>query len=114
MKRSEACNLLTKIASNELNDHEISKELFKARDVVVCAPNGILDVLATGEIRKHYAQVLRDYLYVFRNVEMISSNIRDSIVGLEIALKNGFDDDCECYLETRCKTCPNCKSGTIG
>ena len=43
MKRNEACVFLTKIAQDELISDDYSRMLFKARDIVICEDNRILE-----------------------------------------------------------------------
>lgn len=113
MKRNEACALLTKIASSEMIDNIVSKELLKARDIVVCEPHKVLDVLATDEARYTYSGFLHEYLCRLFNTNLLSHEIGGGILKLDTCLSSGFEDGCdEMYLPTRCKTCPNFKGNT--
>ena len=110
MRRNEACSILTKIASDELIDKFFSREILKARDIVVCEPHKVLDVLATDEQRQTMKmQLLEDIRFMIDN-SMIDASIRKPLYDLRVALSNHFQDGCEkAYLKDRCQNCPNFK-----
>lgn len=110
MKRNEACALLTKIALNELIDEQVSKDLLKARDIVVCEPNKVLDVLSTLHTKCLSKEYLLDYISDMLNDNIFSQSIQRDLYYLqkEINGESKFEGKCtEMYLETRCKNCPN-------
>ena len=110
MKRYEACELLTKIASDELINSGTSLELFKERDVVICGDNKILDVLATDKDRKRYMEMLDYNIRALLEIELLSFEIGHGLTELEKALKDGFDGKCDsAFLTDRCSKCPNFK-----
>ena len=106
MKRNEACNLLTMIASSELIDKHASRSIFKARDIIVCEPNSILDVLATPQTRNIYKDTLLDYINRLTSDDMVNNDVRKQLNDLKLAIDDGFESTCEEeFLPTRCKTC---------
>lgn len=107
MKRNEACRFLTRIASSEIIDMQVCKELIKARDIVVCEPNAILDVLATERTKEVYKNQLIEYLELIENSAIIDMEIRGYARNLVMALKcNLLEDKCEqVFLDTRCRSC---------
>ncbi len=114
MRRNEACALITRIAQNELIDKEVSKSLLKARDIVICEYNGILDVLATGETRKAYKSQLSNIIRSLDESYLVSDDIRKPLNQLWLDLHANpesnitFYEKCEeMFLPTRCKDCPN-------
>lgn len=113
MERQEACLLLTKIASSELIDKTIGKEILKARDIVVCEQNKILDVLATEATRKKYLRILEIYIDRIINTLLIDKDTEKKLIEIMACIHEGddfyeFKDPCtEIYLPTRCKDCPN-------
>ena len=113
MYRNEACELITRIAQNELIDMSLSKELLKARDVVICEHNKILDVLATEEEYEALRERLIEYVNFMSNIEFIDIAIKQklSLLDVELCTYGGnFNDKCEnMYLPTRCANCPNYK-----
>ena len=108
MKRSEACGLLSKIAQNELIDLQVSKDILKARDIVVCKPHKVLDVIATGATRKRYMNILADYIDVWtEDRSCIAFDIRKQLYELRKELRMETLEDCtEVYLHDRCDDCP--------
>ena len=108
MKRNEACEILTRIATNELMDILVCKELLKTRDIVVCKQNKILDVLANEDTQEIYRKQTREYLYKLLGTNMLSHDVAKEINALIIALINGFDDGCDKkFRHERCVNCPN-------
>ena len=108
MKRNEACELLTKIAQSELIDMLVSKELIKARDICVCAPHKVLDVLATDEVRDVYSNQTQWYLKRLIETNMISVDLAKKAIATNRALVSTFEDGCDAmFIETRCMNCPN-------
>ena len=110
MKRYEACALLTNIASSDMIDLFVSKEIFKARDICVCSPNKILDVLATDESRKMLQNQMHYYLTKLLETDMLSIPFARKIRDCDCALNYGFEEGCdEAFLKNRCQRCPNYK-----
>lgn len=106
MKRNEACGLLTMIASDELIDKQISRAIFKARDIIVCEPNKILDVMANPQAKKIYRDTLLDYIKRLTEEDMINADVRKQLNDLKLAIDDGFESTCEDeFLHTRCKSC---------
>ena len=110
MNRNEACALLSMIAQNELIDMQVSREILKARDIVVCEPHRILDVLASPETKDLYKTQLISYIdTMIDNGSIFSFEIRQKLYTLKNDIENGFKDYVCCtekYLEDRCKDCP--------
>jgi len=109
MKRNEACAFLTKIAQDELISDDYSRMLFKARDIVICEDNRILDVLASPETKMLYRQEVESFLYNFSNSSLLSIEMRKQAQELLNDLTERVNSGkCEMmYLPTRCKDCPN-------
>ena len=112
MKRNEACAFLTKLAQDELISEDASSMLFKARDVVVCEENKILDVLADDRVRSLYKSELIRFLFAFAECTFMSVNMRKQARELWTDLQDNsnsrYYSKCEVmYLPTRCKNCPN-------
>lgn len=109
MNRNEACELITRIAQDELIDMQVSREFLKARDIVICEPNKILDVLASPETRKLYKeQLIADLIELSEN-RMIDFSVRKDSRLLATELKTG-DFKYKCirpFIKARCKACPN-------
>lgn len=100
MQRSEACLLLTKIATSELIDKAIGKEILKARDIVVCEPHKILDVIATEDDRKRYLRILQIYINKITNTLLIDKEIEKGLIEINACIHDGdcfygFQDPCE-------------------
>ena len=94
------------IASSELIDKHASRAIFKARDIIVCEPNGILDVLATPQTRQIYKDTLIDYIKRLTEDDMINADVRRQLNDLRLAMDDGFESTCEeAYLPTRCAKC---------
>ena len=114
MKRSKACSLITRIASDELIDSAISRMLFKARDIVVCAPNKVLDVLVTEKTRheqlaelKYFCEKMSESPYVSFE---IGKELRNLLSDLNASPEAQIDFNkpcCAVYINDRCKQCPN-------
>jgi len=115
MKRNEACRLLTTLANSEFIDKAIGKEILKARDIVVCEPNKILDVMATEEQRRKYLRILEIYINKIIGTLLLDKEIEKELIEISACIHEGdefysFQDPCEeVYLPTRCKNCPNYK-----
>lgn len=116
MKRYEACVFLTSVASDEMISKTVSDVFYKARDIVVCEKNKILDVLATDEHRRQFRNILDNYLLAMTHDEFIADDIKDKAHELwqdlqcEYHSQDGFYEKCdEMYLPTRCRDCPNYK-----
>ena len=111
MKRNEACAFLTKIAQDELISDDYSRMLFKARDIVICEDNRILDVLASPETKMLYRQEVESFLYNFSNSSLLSIEMRKQAQELLNDLTERVNnEECEMmYLPTRCQNCPNFK-----
>lgn len=117
MRRNEACAYLTMLASDELIHEAISKDILKARDVVVCENNTILDVLADDDIRRYMKAELLKYLGHVIDTPIFSDSVRGKAEELKYILKNkpdysqeSFEYYCKCdhmFIPTRCKKCPN-------
>lgn len=114
MKRNEACAFLTKLAQDELISEDASRTLLKARDIVVCENNKILDVLASPETRELYRNELVRFLFSFSECTLMSIELRRQARLLWILLQDNSESEyyekCEImYLPTRCQNCPNFK-----
>ena len=108
MKRNEACELLTKIASSEFVDEFVSRGIYTTRDICVCSPNKILNVLATETDKKNYAHTTSEYLQRMIDSLMLRGTIMHQCESLREAFIDGFEDGCdECFLTQRCQKCPN-------
>ena len=115
MHRNEACLFLTKLAQNELIEMETCKWLLKARDIVICDKNTILDVLASDDTRSEYKNSLANILYAIEDTTFFSLYVRKSARDLRYDLATVsenygtiYSGKCEeMYLPTRCKNCPN-------
>lgn len=112
MKRNEACAFLTKIAQDELISEDASRMLLKARDIVVCEDNKILDVLACPETRSIYKDELIRFLFSFSDCTFMSIEMRKQARELWEDLQNNLNveyyEKCKTmYLPTRCQNCPN-------
>ena len=115
MRRNEACELLSRIAQNELVDKELSKFLLKARDVVICDHNKILDVSVSSSAKEDVKKGLKHFLFeTSENVKLIDHSIARDLRLLWIDLQTNpesqipYYEKCdEMYLPTRCKNCPN-------
>ena len=111
MNRNDACALLTTIAQNELIDMPVSREILKARDIVVCEPNKLLDVMATQEARDTYKGRLIEYINCMLDEKsaFLSFTLRQKLYTLRDDVQNGFKDYVCCsdkFLDFRCKNCP--------
>ena len=110
MKRNEACALLTKIAQSELIDISKGKEILKTRDICVCSPNKILDVLATDRMREMLREQTNLDLLNLQGTHLLNINISKQIRDYCIAVYCGFEEGCDkAYIKTRCQNCPNYK-----
>ena len=110
MKRNEACRLITRLAASSLIDISVSKDLFKARDIVVCEDNKILDVLATDSIREIFRAQTKEYIRSLLDTKMIDNDFAKQLNDLLIALDYGFEEGCRTpFLLARCQRCPNYK-----
>ena len=114
MKRNEECAFLTKLAQDELSSEDASKMLFKARDVVICEDNKILDVLADDRARSLYENELIRFLFAFSECTFISVELRKQARELWTLFQGNSNEEnhekCETmYLPTRCQNCPNFK-----
>ena len=112
MKRNEACAFLTKIAQDELISDDYSRMLFKARDIVICEDNKILDVLACPETRELYKNELIRFLFSLAECSFISVDIRKQARQLWMDVQDNSREEyykkCEMmFLPTRCQNCPN-------
>lgn len=110
MKKNEACEFLTKIASSELIDDALSKEIYKARDIVVCKEHTVLDVLASDETRRIYRQELVDLLFDMTTCRYLSLDTKKKARELfdDLRPESSYSEKCtKMYLPTRCKNCPN-------
>ena len=113
MKRSEACRLLTNLATSEFIDKAIGREILKARDIVVCEPNKVLDVLATEETRKKYLRILEIYLRKITSTLLLDKEIEKEMIELCACIHEGddyysFQDPCdEMFIPMRCQNCKN-------
>ena len=116
MKRNEACLTLSMLADNfQFFDNKVSKEILKARDIVVCEPNKILDVLADEKTKETCKYQLIEYIQKLVSTGMISYRWVTRLLSIKYGIINGFDDLCEeMYLPTRCKDCPNFKGSEQG
>ena len=111
MKRYEACEILTKIALDELIDLIVCKELLKTRDIVVCEPHKILDVLATDAQRDMFKNQLLEYISRMKECNMYSFDVMKQLEMLRRALEGKFEDGCDkMYSSIRCANCPNYKN----
>ena len=111
MKRNEACVLLTNIASCEFIDKQIGREILKARDLVICEPNKILDVMATEETRKKYLRILEIYLHKITGTLLLDMDFEKKLIEISACIHEGddfyqFEDGCDGYLPFRCNNCP--------
>ena len=116
MYRNDACALLSMIASDELIDYTVSREIIKARDIVVCDHHKVLDVLASDEARSIYRKELRHILYDLSESKYIQMETRKKARALWADLMANPESDIEFYekckepfIKTRCKDCPNLK-----
>ena len=114
MKRNEACAFLTKLAQDELISEDASRMLFKARDVVVCEDNKILDVLADDRARSLYKSELIRFLFAFAECTFMFVELRKQARELWTLLQDNSNEEyyekCEMmFLPTRCKNCHNFK-----
>ena len=92
----------------------MSKELLKARDVVICGRNRILDVNATDDLRETLNDELTEKLGFWSKLDFFDIDIRRkmSLLFIDLCTKPGtdieFNEKCEdMYLPTRCENCPN-------
>ena len=107
MTRNEACSFLTTIASDELIQSGLSIAIFKARDIVVCSPNKILDVLATEKDFEQNRCFLREIAEMIIESYFFSDIIRENATQLRFSLDEMKFEDCDkMHLPTRCKNCP--------
>ena len=116
MYRVEACAFLTKIAENELMNRETSKEMLKERDLIICEPNKILDVLATDDKRKFLKTCLSLQLEAIATSGFFTKEVRKKAKELYCCINEKEEEHPEFYelcnevfLPTRCKDCPNYK-----
>ena len=109
MKRNEACRLLTNFATCEFIDRGISREILKARDIVVCQPNKILEVLATDETRKRFLRILEIYIQRITSTYLLDGDIEKGLLEVNSCLHDGFENECDGYLPMRCRSCPKYK-----
>ena len=115
MKRNEACAFLTRIASDELFDFTLSKYVFKARDIVICENNRILDALSDSKTRDANKAELINLLQRIEETEFIDYEIRKKAMELWTDLCSHPNDGnadyykkCEVmFTHERCKNCPN-------
>ena len=113
MRRNEACRILTGIASSELISDTASKQIFKARDIVVCEPNEILDVLATPEQREESKKVLCQYLNRIIDDSMFDGELRSGLYDIVLSINMDNWQSCDSmYIPIRCKNCPLFKEGS--
>ena len=111
MKRNEACRLLTSLATNEFIDKAIGKEILKARDIVVCEPNKILDVMATDEERRKYLRILEIYINKITGTLLLDKDVEKKLIEISACIHQGdefyqFEEQCNGYLPFRCNNCP--------
>ena len=110
MRRNEACEVLTRLAASSLIDIFVSKEIFYARDIVVCEQNKILDVLATDNTRDIFRQQTKEYIGKLLDTGIIDMDFAKDLNRLLIALDSGFEEGCnKAFIKERCKKCPNFK-----
>lgn len=114
MKRNEACAFLTRIASDELFDSTLSKYVLKARDIVICENNRILDVLANTKMRNASKKELMDLLQKIEESDFIDYEIRKTArqLWMDLNANPNVNEDyykkCEVmFLPIRCQKCPN-------
>ena len=111
MKRNDACRVLTNLATNEFIDKAIGKEILKARDIVICEPNHILDVMATEEERRKYSRILEIYINKITNTLLLDKDVEKQLIEIGACIHQGdefyqFEEICNGYLPFRCEKCP--------
>ena len=107
MKRKDACAILTKIAQSELISQRACLTILKARDVVVCEPNKILDVLATPQNKEEVKKELCNYLHRIIDDSMYDEELRINLFHVVQSIETDDWQPCdEMYISIRCKNCP--------
>ncbi len=109
MKCNEACKLLTMLASDEIITNVVSDVFLKARDILVCKDNGILDVLADDKQREVCSRELEASIKCMRYSPVFSDKVVCGLANLQMALTAGFEEECDGFLPMRCKSCPRYK-----